>query len=111
MSCFMFALKVLLHIQLSRSKIFIRFPKTLFATEDALETRKHSLGENCRHSLMIYLFFIYHRHHHIVTVSVFLNRAATKLQAGWKGYSEKSKYQKLRTAGEDTLSIASVNHV
>lgn len=28
-----------------RSKIFIRFPKTLFATEDALETRKHGLGE------------------------------------------------------------------
>uniref|UniRef100_A0A8K9Y5J2 Myosin Ic, paralog b n=1 Tax=Oncorhynchus mykiss TaxID=8022 RepID=A0A8K9Y5J2_ONCMY len=31
--------------KLGRSKIFIRFPKTLFATEDALETRKHSLGE------------------------------------------------------------------
>lgn len=29
-----------------RSKIFIRFPKTLFATEDALETRKHSLGNS-----------------------------------------------------------------
>uniref|UniRef100_A0AAQ5X4F4 Myosin Ic, paralog b n=1 Tax=Amphiprion ocellaris TaxID=80972 RepID=A0AAQ5X4F4_AMPOC len=43
--------------KLGRSKIFIRFPKTLFATEDALETRKHSL--------------------------------ATKLQAGWKGYSQK----------------------
>lgn len=28
-----------------RSKIFIRFPKTLFATEDALETRKHGLGK------------------------------------------------------------------
>uniref|UniRef100_A0A665VA26 Myosin Ic, paralog b n=1 Tax=Echeneis naucrates TaxID=173247 RepID=A0A665VA26_ECHNA len=52
--------------KLGRSKIFIRFPKTLFATEDALETRKHSL--------------------------------ATKLQAGWRGYSQKSKYQKLRTS-------------
>uniref|UniRef100_A0A8C7XXR9 Myosin Ic, paralog b n=1 Tax=Oryzias sinensis TaxID=183150 RepID=A0A8C7XXR9_9TELE len=50
--------------KMGRSKIFIRFPKTLFATEDALETRKHGL--------------------------------ATKLQAGWKGYSQKSKYQKLR---------------
>lgn len=29
-----------------RTKIFIRFPKTLFATEDALEVRKHSLGRN-----------------------------------------------------------------
>jgi len=38
----------------------------LFATEDALETRKHSL--------------------------------ATKLQAGWRGYSQKTKYQKLRNS-------------
>ncbi|TNN01257.1 hypothetical protein fugu_010639 [Takifugu bimaculatus] len=52
--------------KLGRSKIFIRFPKTLFATEDALEQRKHGL--------------------------------ATKLQAGWRGYSQRSKYQKLRTA-------------
>uniref|UniRef100_A0A8D3B5P4 Myosin Ic, paralog b n=1 Tax=Scophthalmus maximus TaxID=52904 RepID=A0A8D3B5P4_SCOMX len=52
--------------KLGRSKIFIRFPKTLFSTEDALETRKHGL--------------------------------ATKLQAGWRGYSQKSKYLKLRTA-------------
>lgn len=28
-----------------RTKIFIRFPKTLFATEDALEVRRQSLGE------------------------------------------------------------------
>uniref|UniRef100_A0A3Q3AVC3 Myosin Ic, paralog b n=1 Tax=Kryptolebias marmoratus TaxID=37003 RepID=A0A3Q3AVC3_KRYMA len=52
--------------KLGRSKIFIRFPKTLFATEDALENRKHSL--------------------------------ATKLQAGWRGYSQKTEYQKLRTS-------------
>ncbi|XP_054649883.1 unconventional myosin-Ic-like isoform X2 [Dunckerocampus dactyliophorus] len=52
--------------KLGRSKIFIRFPKTLFATEEALENRKHSL--------------------------------ATMLQAGWRGYSQRSKYQKLRTS-------------
>lgn len=33
-------------ISISRTKIFIRFPKTLFATEDALEVRKQSLGES-----------------------------------------------------------------
>lgn len=32
-------------VPVDRSKIFIRFPKTLFATEDALEHRKHGLGE------------------------------------------------------------------
>uniref|UniRef100_A0AAQ6AIS7 Myosin motor domain-containing protein n=1 Tax=Amphiprion ocellaris TaxID=80972 RepID=A0AAQ6AIS7_AMPOC len=52
--------------KLGRSKIFIRFPKTLFATEDALETRKHSL--------------------------------ATKLQAGWKGYSQKSLFVGLKVS-------------
>uniref|UniRef100_A0A8B9K065 Myosin Ic, paralog a n=1 Tax=Astyanax mexicanus TaxID=7994 RepID=A0A8B9K065_ASTMX len=31
--------------KLGRSKIFIRFPKTLFLTEDALEIRKPSIGE------------------------------------------------------------------
>uniref|UniRef100_A0A672JAS9 Myosin Ic, paralog b n=1 Tax=Salarias fasciatus TaxID=181472 RepID=A0A672JAS9_SALFA len=40
--------------KMGRSKIFIRFPKTLFATEDALETRKHSLGETSSFRL-IYL--------------------------------------------------------
>ncbi|MBN3312134.1 MYO1C protein, partial [Atractosteus spatula] len=50
--------------KLGRSKIFIRFPKTLFATEDALEARKHGL--------------------------------ATKLQASWRGYQQKTKYRKLR---------------
>lgn len=29
---------------------------------------------------------------------------ATKLQAGWRGYSQKSKYQKLRTSGENFFS-------
>ncbi|XP_072557587.1 unconventional myosin-Ic isoform X1 [Paramormyrops kingsleyae] len=52
--------------KLGRTKIFIRFPKTLFATEDALEVRKHSL--------------------------------ATKLQACWKSYSQRSKYLKMRHA-------------
>ncbi len=28
-----------------RTKLFIRFPKVLFATEDALQERKHGLGK------------------------------------------------------------------
>ena len=31
---------------------------------------------------------------------------ATKLQAGWKGYSQKSKYQKLRKSGEKTFACS-----
>ena len=33
----------------SRTKIFIRFPKTLFATEDAFQARKHDLGMKTAH--------------------------------------------------------------
>lgn len=32
------------HILLDRTKIFIRFPKTLFATEDAFQAKKPALG-------------------------------------------------------------------
>uniref|UniRef100_A0A2K6BQR7 Unconventional myosin-Ic n=1 Tax=Macaca nemestrina TaxID=9545 RepID=A0A2K6BQR7_MACNE len=35
--------------KMGRTKIFIRFPKTLFATEDALEVRRQSLGEREAH--------------------------------------------------------------
>lgn len=38
------------HCHPPRTKIFIRFPKTLFATEDALEVRRQSLGEREAHS-------------------------------------------------------------
>lgn len=31
--------------------------------------------------------------------------AATKLQAGWKGYTQRSKYKKLRVSGEDNLAF------
>ncbi|KAF3848169.1 hypothetical protein F7725_021197 [Dissostichus mawsoni] len=43
-----FAYRRRYEVFLQRSKIFIRFPKTLFATEDALETRKHSRPPSCR---------------------------------------------------------------
>uniref|UniRef100_A0AAQ4QSJ0 Myosin Ic, paralog b n=1 Tax=Gasterosteus aculeatus aculeatus TaxID=481459 RepID=A0AAQ4QSJ0_GASAC len=39
--------------KLGRSKIFIRFPKTLFATEEGLETRKHGLGERRRRPVAV----------------------------------------------------------
>ncbi|XP_042298586.1 unconventional myosin-Ic isoform X2 [Sceloporus undulatus] len=50
--------------KMGRTKIFIRFPKTLFATEDALEVRKQSL--------------------------------ATKLQASWRGFHQRKKFQRMK---------------
>ncbi|KAL0994280.1 hypothetical protein UPYG_G00120170 [Umbra pygmaea] len=52
--------------KLGRTKIFIRYPKTLFTTEDALEARRPSL--------------------------------ALSLQTSWRGYRERSKYQRIRHA-------------
>lgn len=93
-----------------RTKIFIRFPKTLFATEDALEVRKHSLGRNY---VFIYTenteFWLYYTSYtyciwYWCTVMsknylINLSLTATKLQANWKGYSQKSKYRKMRRSG------------
>ncbi|XP_060704264.1 unconventional myosin-Ic-like isoform X1 [Hemiscyllium ocellatum] len=52
--------------KLGRTKIFIRFPKTLFATEDAFELQKHTI--------------------------------ATKIQAEWRGFHQRQKYQKIRSS-------------
>ncbi|XP_072909096.1 LOW QUALITY PROTEIN: unconventional myosin-Ic-like [Hemitrygon akajei] len=52
--------------KLGRTKIFIRFPKTLFATEDAFQLQKNSI--------------------------------ATKIQAEWRGFHQRQKYQKLRSS-------------
>jgi hypothetical protein len=35
---------IIMFLFASRTKIFIRFPRTLFATEDAFEFSKHQLG-------------------------------------------------------------------
>uniref|UniRef100_A0A663MVG8 Myosin IH n=1 Tax=Athene cunicularia TaxID=194338 RepID=A0A663MVG8_ATHCN len=66
--------------KLGRTKIFIRFPKTLFATEDAFEFRKHLLA-------MSLLFF-------------FL--PVSRLQAKYKGCLGKREYQKKREAGRSS---------
>ncbi|XP_067866002.1 unconventional myosin-Ic-like [Heterodontus francisci] len=52
--------------KLGRSKIFIRFPKTLFATEDAFELQKNTI--------------------------------VTKIQAEWRGFHQRQKYQKQRSS-------------
>uniref|UniRef100_A0A8C5G6B5 Myosin Ic, paralog b n=1 Tax=Gouania willdenowi TaxID=441366 RepID=A0A8C5G6B5_GOUWI len=72
--------------KLGRSKIFIRFPKTLFATEDALETRKHSLGETD------YLTFIFPQNW------AFLLSFSITMQACWRGVLARRRAQRRRQA-------------
>ncbi|KAA0717237.1 Unconventional myosin-Ic [Triplophysa tibetana] len=52
--------------KLGRSKIFIRFPRTLFVTEDALEAQKQTI--------------------------------AVIVQKSWRGYRERAKYHRIRSA-------------
>ncbi|KAI7812507.1 unconventional myosin-Ic isoform X2 [Triplophysa rosa] len=52
--------------KLGRSKIFIRFPRTLFVTEDALEAQKQTI--------------------------------AVTVQKSWRGYRERAKYHRIRSA-------------
>uniref|UniRef100_A0A6Q2Z485 Myosin motor domain-containing protein n=1 Tax=Esox lucius TaxID=8010 RepID=A0A6Q2Z485_ESOLU len=54
--------------KLGKTKIFIRFPKTLFTTEDMM---------------------------------IFGSVVALSLQTSWRGYRERSKYQRIRNAGND----------
>uniref|UniRef100_A0A8C1VCD6 Myosin Ic, paralog b n=1 Tax=Cyprinus carpio TaxID=7962 RepID=A0A8C1VCD6_CYPCA len=68
--------------KLGRTKIFIRFPKTLFATEDALEVRKHSLG-------MSYSQKTKYRK---------MRQSAIKIQAWWRGILARREAKRRREA-------------
>lgn len=82
-----------------RTKIFIRFPKTLFATEDALEVRKHSLGTSHiqKHTVScVTVHWMVCVLLQMLTSTICSSCTATKLQSSWKGYSQKTKYRKMR---------------
>lgn len=78
----------------SRTKIFIRHPRTLFATEDTFQDCKHTLGEICRFNIALSIQRLQ------MSVKPNLSVAATRIQAKYKGYRVKGDYQKQREAGE-----------
>ncbi|XP_076138752.1 myosin Ic, paralog b isoform X1 [Alosa pseudoharengus] len=75
--------------KLGRSKIFIRFPKTLFATEDALETRKHSIATKLQSAWKGYRQKTKYRK---------LRSNAIVIQAWWRGILACKKAQRRRQA-------------
>uniref|UniRef100_A0A673ATH0 Myosin Ic, paralog a n=1 Tax=Sphaeramia orbicularis TaxID=375764 RepID=A0A673ATH0_9TELE len=66
--------------KLGRSKIFIRFPKTLFTTEDALEAKKPDIG-----NFLIVIGYLC-----VVIV----------IQSGWRGMKGRRRAKKRREAAE-----------
>uniref|UniRef100_A0AAQ6A6R3 Myosin IHb n=1 Tax=Amphiprion ocellaris TaxID=80972 RepID=A0AAQ6A6R3_AMPOC len=83
--------------KMGRTKIFIRHPRTLFATEDAFQVCKHKLGEiwlngwSCNATVNIKNLL------HLKLLPVFV--AATRIQAKYKGFRVKEDYLKQREAG------------
>uniref|UniRef100_A0A8C7Y095 Myosin Ic, paralog b n=1 Tax=Oryzias sinensis TaxID=183150 RepID=A0A8C7Y095_9TELE len=73
--------------KMGRSKIFIRFPKTLFATEDALETRKHGL---------VMLNHKWHR----TFINLLLSLKAIAIQAWWRGILARRRAKRRRQAAD-----------
>uniref|UniRef100_A0AAQ4RRK7 Myosin Ic, paralog b n=1 Tax=Gasterosteus aculeatus aculeatus TaxID=481459 RepID=A0AAQ4RRK7_GASAC len=65
--------------KLGRSKIFIRFPKTLFTTEDALQAKKPEIGE-CKNGFPEW---------RLITI-----------QSGWRGMKARRRAKRRREAAE-----------
>ncbi|XP_067084920.1 unconventional myosin-Ic isoform X1 [Osmerus mordax] len=77
--------------QLGRSKIFIRFPKTLFTTEDSLEARKPAVALTLQTSWRGYREKAkYRRIRHSVIV----------IQSGWRGMKARRRAKRRRQASD-----------
>lgn len=83
-------------VSASRTKIFIRHPRTLFETEDAFQVCKNKLGE-----LWIQLqFWSKRRKPGGLNGPLMSVIAATRIQAKYKGYRVKGDYLKQKEAGQ-----------
>ena len=87
-------------LSLYRTKIFIRHPKTLYATEDAFERCKHELGEReswLRTTCLVVVDFCIRV---VVSLMQLCGIAATKLQGKYRGYKAKGELKKRKEAGK-----------
>ncbi|CAG5878778.1 unnamed protein product [Menidia menidia] len=77
--------------KLGRSKIFIRFPKTLFNTEDALEAKKPEIAVILQTSWRGYRERAKYQR---------IRNAVVVIQAGWRGMKARRRAKKRRQAAE-----------
>lgn len=75
--------------KMGRTKIFIRFPKTLFATEDALEVRKHSIATFLQARW---------RGYHQRQKFLHMKHSAVEIQSWWRGTIGRRKAAKRKWA-------------
>uniref|UniRef100_A0AAY4CPH0 Unconventional myosin-Ic n=1 Tax=Denticeps clupeoides TaxID=299321 RepID=A0AAY4CPH0_9TELE len=82
--------------KLGRSKIFIRFPKTLFITEDALEAQRPTVATILQTSWRGYREWAkYHR----------IRRAVITIQSWWRGVKGRRKARRRRQASDTIRSF------
>jgi len=74
--------------RLGRTKIFIRFPRVLFSTEDALQAEKHNLARLIQAQWRGYYWRTWYKRY----------RAATVIQATFRGYYQRKKFLQQRQA-------------
>uniref|UniRef100_A0A3P8S6H3 Myosin Ic, paralog a n=1 Tax=Amphiprion percula TaxID=161767 RepID=A0A3P8S6H3_AMPPE len=77
--------------KLGRSKIFIRFPKTLFTTEDALEAKKPEIALTLQTSWRGYRERAKYQR---------IRRAVIVIQSGWRGMKARRRAKRRRQAAE-----------
>ncbi|XP_056141358.1 unconventional myosin-Ic-like [Lampris incognitus] len=77
--------------KLGRSKIFIRFPKTLFATEDALEAKKPEIVLTLQTAWRGYREWAKYQH---------IRRAVIVIQSAWRGTKARRRAKRRRQAAE-----------
>ncbi|KAK1883241.1 Unconventional myosin-Ic [Dissostichus eleginoides] len=77
--------------KLGRSKIFIRFPKTLFNTEDALEAKKPDIALTLQTSWRGYRERAKYQR---------IRRAVIVIQSGWRGMKARRRAKRRRQAAE-----------
>lgn len=77
--------------KLGRSKIFIRFPKTLFSTEDTLEARKPAIALTLQTSWRGYRERA--KYHHI-------RRSVIVIQSGWRGMKARRRANQRKQAAD-----------
>uniref|UniRef100_A0A8B9K1P6 Myosin Ic, paralog a n=1 Tax=Astyanax mexicanus TaxID=7994 RepID=A0A8B9K1P6_ASTMX len=88
--------------KLGRSKIFIRFPKTLFLTEDALEIRKPSIGEKAQKQLGFSV-----NNHTFVCLCL---SVVIVIQSWWRGVKGRRRATRRRQAADTIRKSVCVSH-
>uniref|UniRef100_A0AAX7TU23 Myosin IHb n=1 Tax=Astatotilapia calliptera TaxID=8154 RepID=A0AAX7TU23_ASTCA len=87
--------------KMGRTKIFIRHPRTLFATEDAFQVCKHKLATRIQAKYKGYKLLLHLKH--VKQTMSCLIKIATKIETCWRGMMARRERQRRAWAVTDLL--------